>query len=60
MWMAPTTEQLMVELRWVRRLAHALLDDHAAADDITQETWLVAASRKPDQHPARSGSNDSS
>lgn len=40
----------MVELRWVRRLARALLDDHAAADDIAQETWLVAASRKPDEH----------
>lgn len=40
----------MVELGWVRRLARALLDDHAAADDIAQETWLVAASRKPDEH----------
>lgn len=54
MWMEPTSEQLMVEMGWVRRLARALLDDAAAAEDIVQETWLVAASQKPDeQRPLR-------
>jgi RNA polymerase sigma-70 factor (ECF subfamily) len=48
MWMEPTSEQLMVEMGWVRRLARALLDD-AAADDVAQETWLVAASQQPDE-----------
>jgi RNA polymerase sigma factor (sigma-70 family) len=49
MWMEPTSEQLMVELGWVRRLARALLHDDAAADDVAQETWLVAASQRPDE-----------
>lgn len=54
MWMDPTSEQLMVEMGWVRRLARALLDDAAAAEDIVQETWLVATSQKPDeQRPLR-------
>jgi RNA polymerase sigma factor (sigma-70 family) len=49
MWMEPTSEQLMVEMGWVRRLARALLHDTDAADDIVQETWLVAASQQPDE-----------
>lgn len=40
MWMEPTSEQLMVEMRWVRRLARALLAAAAAAaEDVAQETW---------------------
>jgi RNA polymerase sigma factor (sigma-70 family) len=54
MRMEPTSEQLMVEMGWVRRLARALLADAAAAEDIVQETWLVAASQQPDeQRPLR-------
>jgi RNA polymerase sigma factor (sigma-70 family) len=49
MWMEPTSEQLMVEMGWVRRLARALLHDADAADDLVQETWLVAASQRPDE-----------
>ncbi|CAN5189791.1 hypothetical protein BH11MYX1_BH11MYX1_32250 [soil metagenome] len=49
MWMEPTSEQLMVEMRWVRRLARALLDNAAAAEDVAQETWIVAASHQPDE-----------
>jgi RNA polymerase sigma factor (sigma-70 family) len=49
MWMEPTSEQLMVEMDWVRRLARALLRDDAAADDVAQETWLIAASEQPDE-----------
>jgi len=48
MWMEPTSEQLMVEMAWVRRLARALLRDDAAADDVAQETWLVATAERPD------------
>src|SRR6478672_11060739 len=50
--MEPTSEQLMVEMGWVRRLAQALLHDDSAADDVTQEAWLVAASKRPDEQRA--------
>jgi RNA polymerase sigma factor (sigma-70 family) len=50
--MEPTSEQLMVEMGWVRRLAQALLHDDSAADDVAQETWLVAAAKRPDEHRA--------
>jgi len=39
----------MLEMGWVRRLARALLHDDAAADDVAQETWLVASSQRPDE-----------
>ena len=38
-------DQLMSEMGWVRRLARGLLGDADAADDIAQETWLVANDR---------------
>jgi RNA polymerase sigma-70 factor (ECF subfamily) len=33
---------------WVRQLARALIKDAALADDVTQDTWLVAAEAQPD------------
>ena len=44
----PTTEQLMAEMSWVRGLARALVKDAALADDLAQETWLLADARQPD------------
>jgi RNA polymerase sigma-70 factor (ECF subfamily) len=49
MWMEPTSEQLMAEMGWVRRLARALVKDAAAADDVAQDAWVVAAERRPDE-----------
>jgi RNA polymerase sigma-70 factor (ECF subfamily) len=43
-----TSEQLLAEMAWVRKLARALIKDSALADDLAQETWLVAAEREPD------------
>jgi RNA polymerase sigma-70 factor (ECF subfamily) len=43
----PTSEQLMAEMAWVRRLARARVRDDAVADDVAQETWVVAAERRP-------------
>jgi RNA polymerase sigma factor (sigma-70 family) len=44
----PTSEQLMAEMGWVRQLARALAKDEVLADDVAQDTWLVAAERHPD------------
>src|SRR3569623_1381792 len=44
----PTNEQLMAEMAWVRRRASALLRDDAAAEDIAQDTWIVAAEQQPE------------
>ena len=44
----PTSEQLLAEMGWVRQLARALVKDVALADDVAQDTWLVAAEREPD------------
>jgi len=44
----PTNEQLMAEMAWVRRLARALVRDDAAAEDIAQDTWIVAAEQQPE------------
>jgi RNA polymerase sigma-70 factor (ECF subfamily) len=47
-------EQLMSELSWLRRLARALVRDPADADDLVQETWLVAAEHAPtDARPVK-------
>ncbi|HEY6033738.1 MAG TPA: sigma-70 family RNA polymerase sigma factor, partial [Kofleriaceae bacterium] len=35
-------------MAWVRRLARALLRDEAAAEDIAQDTWIVAAEQQPE------------
>ena len=44
-----TSEQLMAEMAWVRRLARALVHDPALADDVAQEAWIVAAEKAPDE-----------
>jgi RNA polymerase sigma factor (sigma-70 family) len=44
----PTSEQLLAEMGWVRQLARALIKDAALADDVAQDTWIVAAEREPD------------
>src|SRR5262245_23182717 len=50
----PTGEQLMAEMAWIRRLARALVRDEATADDIAQDTWLVANEQQPeDDRPLR-------
>jgi DNA-directed RNA polymerase specialized sigma24 family protein len=38
-----SSEQLMGEIAWVRRLARALVRDPAAADDVAQDALVVAA-----------------
>ncbi|MBX3162172.1 MAG: sigma-70 family RNA polymerase sigma factor [Deltaproteobacteria bacterium] len=40
-------EKLMSELSWLRRLASALVRDENDANDLVQETWLVAAEHAP-------------
>ncbi len=42
-------DQLMSEMGWVRRLARGLLNDADAAEDIAQETWLVANQHAPEK-----------
>jgi RNA polymerase sigma-70 factor (ECF subfamily) len=44
----PTSDQLMAEMGWVRKLARAMVKDDALADDIAQDTWLVAEEQQPD------------
>jgi len=44
----PTSEQLMAEMAWVKKLARAMVKNDALADDIAQETWLVATEQQPD------------
>jgi RNA polymerase sigma factor (sigma-70 family) len=45
---APNLDVLLGEAGWVRALAHSLVRDPAAADDVVQETWLAALRRPPD------------
>ena len=40
-------EKLLSELSWLKRLASALVRDENDADDVVQETWLVAAEHSP-------------
>ena len=40
-------EKLMSELAWLKRLAAALVRDESDANDLVQETWLVAAEHAP-------------
>ncbi|HET9991603.1 MAG TPA: sigma-70 family RNA polymerase sigma factor, partial [Kofleriaceae bacterium] len=47
-------DELMAEMAWVRRLAHGLLRDGDAADDIAQDAWLAASEHAPeDGRPLR-------
>ena len=43
----PQLEKLMSELSWLKRLATALVRDESDANDVVQETWLIAAERAP-------------
>jgi len=40
-------EQLLAHADWVRAVAHRLVVDAAAADDVVQSTWLAALRRPP-------------
>jgi RNA polymerase sigma-70 factor (ECF subfamily) len=40
-------DELMSELAWLKRLAGALVRDESDANDLVQETWLVAAEHAP-------------
>jgi RNA polymerase sigma factor (sigma-70 family) len=44
---ADELENLMSELSWLKRLASALVRDESDANDLVQETWLVAAKHVP-------------
>jgi RNA polymerase sigma-70 factor (ECF subfamily) len=39
-------EELLAGTRWVRGLARSLVSDPAGADDVAQEAWVVALSRR--------------
>jgi RNA polymerase sigma-70 factor (ECF subfamily) len=43
----PQLEKLTSELLWLKRLASALVHDESDANDVVQETWLVAAEHAP-------------
>lgn len=40
-------EELLAQSAWVRRLAHSLVGEAAAADDVVQETWKAALAHPP-------------
>lgn len=44
---ADDLEKLLSELSWLKRLASALVRDESDANDLVQETWLVAAEHAP-------------
>src|SRR5664279_5675473 len=51
---AARLEQLVGETAWLRKLALSLVRDPAAADDVLQDTLLVAAEQPlPDDRPLR-------
>lgn len=44
----------LTDMTWVVQVARALLHDDAAADDVAQDAWLIAAHRAPrDGRPVR-------
>jgi RNA polymerase sigma-70 factor (ECF subfamily) len=43
----PAGEELQRHARWIGRLAHALLRDENAAEDLVQDAWLAALTRPP-------------
>ncbi|HSN27677.1 MAG TPA: RNA polymerase sigma factor, partial [Kofleriaceae bacterium] len=45
---APTAEQLLHDIAWLRGLARTLAGDRDDADDLAQETWIAAWQRQPD------------
>lgn len=46
-------ERLTKEMGWVRRLAGAIIKDDALADDVAQETWIIASQHAPEDRPLR-------
>jgi RNA polymerase sigma-70 factor (ECF subfamily) len=46
----PTFEDLLRHADWLRRLAHAVVQDDAVAEDLVQETWLSALRSPPRSH----------
>ena len=44
---ADELERLMSQLSWLKRLAIALVRDESDANDLVQETWLIAAEHAP-------------
>ncbi|NOT30628.1 MAG: RNA polymerase subunit sigma-24, partial [Planctomycetes bacterium] len=40
-------ERLLAELEWVRALARQLVNDAGLAEDVVQETWILAHERPP-------------
>ena len=46
---------LLQQTTWLRRLAHSLVRDPAAADDLVQDAWVAALRSPPDgARPVRS------
>lgn len=45
----------LTQVAWVRRLALAVARDASEADDLAQEAWLAALSRKPDANQPLGG-----
>jgi RNA polymerase sigma factor (sigma-70 family) len=46
-------ERLVAELGWVRALARQLVSDAGLAEDVVQETWLLARERPPHTRAVR-------
>ena len=42
---APNLDELLVHAGWLRRLASQLVADEASAEDLIQDTWVVALER---------------
>jgi RNA polymerase sigma factor (sigma-70 family) len=42
-----SAETLLLEMTWLRGLARSLVMDSSAAEDVLQDTWLIALQRKP-------------
>ncbi|MCP3920247.1 MAG: hypothetical protein GY711_32375 [bacterium] len=51
---AATPDELLGHAGWLRSLALRLARDEAAADDLVQETWAAALSRRPARADLRS------
>ncbi|MGE5185645.1 MAG: sigma-70 family RNA polymerase sigma factor [Acidobacteriota bacterium] len=45
---APSAEQLLQDLAWLKSLATRLAHDRDDADDLVQEAWIAAWRRQPD------------
>jgi DNA-directed RNA polymerase specialized sigma24 family protein len=47
----PDVEPMLEHLEWVRAFARQLVGDRAEAEEIAQDTWLVALRRLPRSGP---------